>query len=283
MPAPTVKIDDKKFRAKMQQYEKLVGKEVRQLVHNAGRLCCVQLSKFTQPYGTKLDSKRMGEKAITKDVQGGKRSSGKGKGRRGIFLPLTPFMKANAEFYGGSENIRLFVKKDGTVYGTDKAHFLQNASVTTLKSIHKTKFVNGRVSAAGGDTRDIGRWKFIDQYFVPQNIINAFLKLQFRKVGLVKAGWAVAAAACRADVRQPLSGIPGWVRRNLSKARGAVDDSKASGFSWKIKLKNQVGYARQTLSPSNEALARAIARRRFYSMMNHAIRYTKAKQAGLKQ
>lgn len=283
MAATLVKIDDRKLRAKMQQYEKLVGKEVRQLVHNAGRLCCVQLCKFTQPYGTKLDSKRTGEKAITKDVQGGKRSTGKGKGRRGIFLPLTPFMKANAEFYGGSENIRLFVKKDGTVYGTDKAHFLHSASVTTLKSIHKTKFVNGRVSAAGGDTRDIGRWKFIDQYFAPQNVINAFLKMQFRKVGLVKAGWAVAAGACRADVRQPLSGIPGWVRRNIGKARGAVDDRKASGFSWRIKLKNQVGYARQTLSPSNEALARNIARRRFFSMMNHALRYEKAKQAGLKQ
>ena len=95
----------------MQQYERIVGKEVRQLVHNSARLCCVQLVKFTQPYGNKSDAKKSGEKAITKDVQGGKRSTGKGKGRRGIFLPLTPFMKANAEFYGGSENIRLFVKK----------------------------------------------------------------------------------------------------------------------------------------------------------------------------
>ena len=283
MPAPTIKIDDAKMLRKMRQYEQVVGKEVRQLVQNAGRLCCVQLAKFTQPYGTNLDAKRTGEKAITKDVQGGKRSTGKGKGRRGLFVPLTPFMQANAEFYGSSENIRLFVKKDGTVYGTDKAHFMQNASVDTLKSIHKTKFVKGRMSAAGGDTRNVGRWKFIDQYFVRQNVINAFLKVQFRKVGLVKAGWAVAAAACKADVRQPLSGIPAWVRRNISKARGAIDDSKASGFSWKIKMKNQVGYARQTLSPSNESKAVNVARRNFYSMMSTAIRKTKPKEAGLQQ
>ena len=282
MAAPRVTINETKLRKKMQQYERIVGKEVRQLVHNAGRLCCVQLSKFTQPYGTKLDAKRTGEKAITKDVQGGRRSWGKGKGRRGIFLNISDSIKAQAK-QNSSGTIKLFINKKGEVYGTDAAHYLPNASVSTLKAIHKTKFVNGRVSAAGGNDRQIGRWKFIDQYFVPQTSINAFLKLQFRKVGLVKAGWAVAAAACKADVRQPLSGIPGWVRRNLSKARGAFDDSKASGFSWKIKLKNQVGYARQTLSPSNEALARNIARRRFYSMMNHAIRYTKAKEAGLKQ
>lgn len=282
MAAPRVTINETKLRKKMQQYERIVGKEARQLVHNAGRLCCVQLSKFTQPYGTKLDAKRAGEKAITKDVQGGRRSWGKGKGRRGIFLNISDSIKAQAK-QNSSGAIKLFINKKGEVYGTDAAHYLPNASVSTLKAIHKTKFVNGRVSAAGGNDRQIGRWKFIDQYFVPQTSINAFLKLQFRKVGLVKAGWAVAAAACKADVRQPLSGIPGWVRRNLSKARGAVDDSKASGFSWKIKLKNQVGYARQTLSPSNEALARNIARRRFYSMMNHAIRYTKAKEAGLKQ
>jgi len=283
MPAPTVKIDDAKMLRKMRKYEQVVGKEVRQLVQNAGRLCCVQLAKFTQPYGNKSAAKKSGEKAITKDIQGGKRSTGKGKGRRGIFLPLTPFMKANAEFYGASENIRLFVKKDGTVYGTDKAHFLSNASVDTLRGIHKSKFVNGRMSSAGGDTRNIGRWKFIDQYFVSPNVINAFLKVQFRKVGLVKAGWAVAAAACKADVRQPLSGIPAWVRRNISKARGAIDDSKASGFSWKIKLKNQVGYARQTLSPSNESVAVNVARRKFYSMMSHAIRKQKPKEAGLQQ
>ena len=282
MAAPRVTINETKLRKKMQQYERIVGKEVRQLVHNAGRLCCVQLSKFTQPYGTKLDAKRTGEKAITKDLQGGRRSWGKGKGRRGIFLNISDSIKAQAK-QNSSGTIKLFINKKGEVYGTDAAHYLPNASVSTLKAIHKTKFVNGRVSAAGGNDRQIGRWKFIDQYFVPQTSINAFLKLQFRKVGLVKAGWAVAAAACKADVRQPLSGIPGWVRRNLSKARGAVDDSKASGFSWKIKLKNQVGYARQTLSPSNEALARNIARRRFYSMMNHVIRYTKAKEAGLKQ
>jgi hypothetical protein len=282
MAAPRIKVDETKLRRKMQQYERIVGKEVRQLVHNSARLCCVQLVKFTQPYGNKSDAKKSGEKAITKDVQGGKRSTGKGKGRRGIFLPLTPFMKANAEFYGGSENIRLFVKKDGTVYGTDRRHFLVNASVGTLQAIHKAKFVNGRMSAAGGDTRDIGRWKFIEQHFASQNVINAFLKVQFRKVGLVKAGWAVAAAACKADVRQPLSGIPAWVRRNISKARGAIDDSKASGLGWKIKLKNQVGYARQTLSRTNENIAVQVSRQRMLSMMNHAIRYVKTKEAGLR-
>lgn len=283
MPALRITIDETKLRKKMQQYERIVGKEVRQLVHNSARLCCVELSKSTQPFGNNLAAKKQGIKAITKDIQGGKRSTGKGKGRRGLFLPLTPFMKANAEFYGDSENIKLFTKKDGTVYGTDKAHFLRNTSISQLQAIHKTRFVNGRMSAAGGDTRDIGRWKFINQYFVPKSKINAFLKLQFRKVGFVKAGWAVAAAACKADVRQPLSGIPGWVRRHLSKARGAVNDRKASGFSWKIQLKNQVGYARQTLSRSNERRAAAISRRKFVSMMNHAIRAVKAKEAGLRQ
>jgi hypothetical protein len=70
MPAPTVKIDDAKMLRKMKQYEKIVGKEVKQLVHNAGRLCCLELAKSTAPKGAGVAAKKQGEKKITKNIRG---------------------------------------------------------------------------------------------------------------------------------------------------------------------------------------------------------------------
>ena len=72
-------------------------------------------------------------------------------------------------------------------------------------------------------------------------------------------------------------------REAASYDRKAIDDRKASGLGWRSKIKNQVIHARPTLAGGNEAFAVGLARRKFFSMMNHAIRAVKAKEAGLRQ
>jgi hypothetical protein len=69
----------------------------------------------------------------------------------------------------------------------------------------------------------------------------------------------------------------------MAQAKGSINDRKATGFSWEIKLKNGVRYARETLSGNGQSFAVNLARRKFYSMMNHAIRKQKTKEAGLQQ
>jgi hypothetical protein len=69
----------------------------------------------------------------------------------------------------------------------------------------------------------------------------------------------------------------------MGRAKGSINDRRAAGFSWQIKLSNKVRYARETLSTNGQSFAVNLARRKFFSMMNHAIRAQKAKEAGLKQ
>jgi Ni,Fe-hydrogenase I large subunit len=258
MAAPRIKVDETKLRRKMQQYERIVGKEVRQLVHNSARLCCVQLVKFTQPYGVDSKSKKQGEKKISKNLSG-------------IFTLVNP--KWWREVLKMRKNNRESLVNEKTNVAWVRADQTTVSSLAEAKSWHKSR------RGSDGQAKQVGP---LNRAIIKQSIYRKIVRETEKKVGLVKAGWGVAATLCKADVRQPLSGIPAWVRRNISRASGSVDDRRDSGLGWKIKLKNQVGYARQTLSRTNENIAVQVSRQRMLSMMNHAIRYVKAKEAGLR-
>ena len=260
MPAPTVKIDDAKMLRKMKQYEKIVGKEVKQLVYNAGRLCCLELAKSTAPKGAGVAAKKQGEKKITKNI-------------RGIFTIVNQKwwkeVTTGRAFSSGGAALH---EKSGIVWALDSQDTI--ASVDAAKSFHKLQ------RGSDGQAKHLG---MLDRAIVRQAVYRKFLKETLARVGISKAGWGIAAAACKADARQPVRGIPAWVRRNMGRAKGSINDRRASGFSWQIKLSNRVRYARETLSTNGQSFAVNLARRKFFSMMNHAIRAQKAKEAGLKQ
>jgi hypothetical protein len=260
MPTPTVKIDDAKMLRKMKQYEKSVGKEVKQLVHNAGRLCCLELAKSTAPKGAGVAAKKQGEKKITKNI-------------RGIFTIVNQKwwkeVTSGRAFRSGGAALH---DKSGKVWALDSQDTI--ASVDAAKSFHKSQ------RGSDGQAKRLG---MLDRAIVRQAVYRKFLKETLARVGISKAGWGIAAAACKADARQPVRGIPAWVRRNMGRAKGSINDRRAAGFSWQIKLRNKVRYARETLSTNGQSFAVNLARRKFFSMMNHAIRAQKAKEAGLKQ
>jgi hypothetical protein len=256
MAAPRIKVDERKFRRKMQEYEKLVGKEVKQLVHNTARVCAVELAKVSQPYGTKANAKEAGENAVAGDL-------------KNIFTAVLP------EWWDLILSLKpgQSLKSKGAEWA--KADQQKIASAAEAVAHHK-RYRNRR-----GRTKDLGE---LSRAIVKSAVLKKLRKELMKKVGLAKAGWGVAATLCKADVREPLRGIPGWVRRNIGRAKGFVDDSKAgNGFSWKVKIGSRVPYARSVLTKSNEQIAIATAKKKMISMMNHAIRFVKAKQAGLKQ
>jgi len=259
MAAPRIKVDETKLRRKMQQYERIVGKEVKQLVHNAARLCAVECARYTFPSGLGGPAKKQGEKKITKNI-------------RGIFTIVNPKwwkeVTSGRAFRSGGAALN---DKSGKVWALDTQETISN--LAAAKTWHKSK------RGSDGQAKRLG---LLERAIVKQAVYRKIIRDTEKKVGLVKAGWALAAAACKADVREPLRGIPSWVKRNTVRSKGAIDDSKASGLGWKVKIKNQVGYARQTLSRGNEGFAVNLARRKFFSMLNHQIRYVKAKGAGLR-
>ena len=244
-----IKFENLKFEQIMKDYATIREKTIPEAVHLNARLLCVEFARRTQPFG---NDQKVGEKAIARDLLGGKK-------RYGIFAPLTGFMAANAEQYS-SGNIRLFVKKDGTVYGTDTAHFMTGATASNLRQIHKGAFQNGTMSSAGSGTRDIGRWKFINKYFVPGGTLDDYVKSQMAKSGLAKSGWA----ACANQLKKVISGsmtrgIPQWVTRHLSDYNlGNVEDRTGNISSPTVVITNNCKYADKVLRESEQLQGQSI-------------------------
>lgn len=166
-------------------------------------------------------AREQGEAAIVRDLMGGRR-------RAGIFAPMDPAMLARFESVASKrepEAIRLFVTKRGDVYGVDRALYRPNASVQEMRDHHLQYFRNGRMSSAGGRTRDVGRWKFIDKMVVAVQAMQAYVASVFGRVGKLASGWIPLADALGAT-------IPAWIKRHRASAmaRGAahVDVSPAT-------------------------------------------------------
>lgn len=251
-----IQIDDKKFLRKMKKYEEIVGKEVTQLVQNAGRLCAIECSKYTAPRGTDTDAKKTGEKSTTKDL-------------KQIFTSVNP--RWWKEVIGlnkrKTRNTALINEKTGQAWVTDKQQTI--AALDAAVAWHKSNRTKGRTK----------RLILIERAVVKESVFKKLLRENLRRVGLAKAGWAVVAEQCKADVREPLKGFPSWVKRNMPKASGAVSETKRDGFGFEIKLTNKVSYSRETLNSQSESFAVNLAKKKMLSMMNKAIRYEKAKQA----
>jgi hypothetical protein len=258
MAAPRVTINENKLRKKMQQYERIVGKEVRQLVHNSARLCAIELARYTFPKGLGSDSKKTGEKKIAKNL-------------RSIFTIVnTEWWKIVLNMGKNGKEVLVNTKSNVVWVRADQTTV---ADISAARAWHKSK---------RGSDGQAKPQRMLSRAVIRQSVYRKLVRETEKKVGLAKAGWGIAALACQADVRQPARGIPAWVRRNLTRAKGAIDDRKATGLGWRIKIKNQVIHARATLSGGNQAFAVNLARRKFFSMMNHAIRAVKAKEAGLR-
>ena len=255
----------------MTQYSILVKKEVTQIVHNSARICCVELARFTQPYGFDKTSMQKGETAIANDI-------------RSISKPINNYwLQQFEELFGSGDKSRSLRRKDGSIWleQTDRLIKTEEALHDMHQKLRSKS--TGRTTRAGliGD-RTIGRTKARDIAIVSQKILESYIKNTIKKAGTVKAGWASAALLCKADVRVPLRGIPKWVTRNAASRHASVDNTKASGIGFKVVLRNKIKYASSTLSKANEAVAVNVAKNKMINFMNAAIRYIKAKEAGLK-
>ena len=235
------------------------------------RLLCVELARRTQPFGKDDASKKAGESAVARDLLGGKK-------RYGLFAPLTDFMQQNAEA-NSTGTIRLFAKKDGTVYGTDQAHFLNGASASTLRGIHKKSFSNGRMSSAGTSDRRTGRWVFINKYFVPGEVLNDYLASVKAKVGIAKSGWAACAKKIQSTTKGSATrGIPRWVTRHLGDyGLGIVQDNADNAENPSITLTNTAKHASATCRESERNVAVVIVKQNMIKQVMRMLKYERKK------
>lgn len=110
----TVTFDKSKLLKKMELYERLCKKEVRQLVHNSSRICCVQLAKMTFP-----SNRQDGERTVESR-------------KRGVPAVFIPVEKMRALKNTKSERPALFTASEAKQY-------------------HRRFFKDGRIRIGGQD------------------------------------------------------------------------------------------------------------------------------------
>ena len=224
--------------AKAQRVPDLIERQLTPVLEKQGRLFIKEMIKWTPPASQGKTGKKaheQGKMAITSDLLGLKGGRSKEQRTAGVFVVMKDeFLKANAKQYGKSQHVRLFVKKDGTVYGTDRQHFRPNATNAEMYAHHQSmRRKGGRVSTAGGATRDVGRWKFIDQMVVSRSAYLRYERMIQKRVGILAGGWN--AAAKRFGYRPPA-----WVAKH-GESSGAAMLVKSAGKLY-YELRNTVRY-----------------------------------------
>jgi hypothetical protein len=263
-PLPKFKFEDTKFKKILEDYSRIREVTIPDSVIFNARLLCVELSRRTQPFGNE-PAKKVGEKAIVKDLLG------RNMQRAGIFSIIGEAISNSYKEYS-TGNIRLFVRKDGTVYGTDKFHFMPDASESDMRSFHKRFFVGGKMSSAGSRTRDIGRWKFIEKMFVNRDAMDSYLEARFRTVGWAKAGWA----ACAKELRKVFSGsavkgIPEFVRK-LDSYNSDVVDKTSNIKEPSVILTNTTPYIDRVLPVTEQLNALSVVKAKMKKQLERILK-----------
>jgi hypothetical protein len=255
----TYQIDSSEFRNALRTFEASGKKAWPGILRQVGRLVAVNFAHSTQPYGATKAALKIGEAAVHRDLLGGKK-------KRGAFIPMSQGLLDNAVFYKSTENVRLFVTKGGRVYGTDRQHFKPDMTHQEMSRHHKSlRDSRGRTGTAGGRTRDIGRWKFLDQYVVNKRNLGSYVKKIKARVGFAKSAWATVAR-----VLGGTRGIPSWVTRNNGPAQ--VIDRSSHPTVPSIIMRSNVSYASQVLPPAEVNKALRIQEQKFIQYVRHQLR-----------
>lgn len=239
---------------RLRQYAAAVGLSVQAVMHDEARLAGQNAVKFTYPR-----KKSDGTKRIEKDI-------------RKIFTPMSPTeIRAEWDFPGSLDGAKAFKSKTGAVYGVDSDHYKPNASIDHLAKEHAKhrQPSSGRVTTARGgsevgrNTKDIGRWKFVNKTHAKPARIKQYIKRQQKKSGQQKAGWLPGlehfAMKSHGVVR-----APAWVK-GQAKKMGRFVDTVTRGGSGSVELINTVPYWPDKKRIALENVVHGIANKRLHN------------------
>jgi hypothetical protein len=236
MPTPIIKFDEKKLLKKMEQYERVTGKEVTQQIRNFSRMLGIELMRQSRPFWVKSpnESKEKTERAVLKDMH----------------QYLIVLNQASQDAWAEAKTAkRSLYRKDGTEWLTDEYRMATTAKEVKEWYNKMRSPSTGRPPRRGDKT--IGRHTAATFLVIPQSILKKVKAEILRAVGKTRAGWAKAAQDCKADTKAAakLSGIPAWVKRHLPKSSGNAVEMDKSFFGsrnskhFRVIMRSGVPYA----------------------------------------
>jgi hypothetical protein len=273
-PMITVKMDSKLLQKRLAEIGVDVTNDANASLKQHARLLAQNLAFQTAPFGLSKASQKMGENTILGDIVGRTRKGDEvSTNRQPLFFVINE-SQVQKNFKKTPSGIqKLFVNKDGRVYGVEETFFKPNASIEEMRAHHKKYFKNGRRTRAGSFTRDIGRWRFIDKMTVGKQSLKNYLKWIYQRVGMSKAGWVKAGS-----VFGKVTKIPAWVSRHVASARGSGKMHKIGPHSFAVTLTNHIPWSDRIMGKSGMEAALQITKEKYLDHLRHKKLGTKRKK-----
>jgi hypothetical protein len=232
--------------------------ETSKALHQTARLAAVEFSFATQPRGHSDTARVKGETAVQFEV------------RRVYAVAADVF--ADIEAGGNKAAAKAF-------YSAFMRR--QFARANAIKDKHSRSFkgvpigsFNPQLHKAARRRGKVPRNQRPLQIVTGNNRLRSYIQNAKRRVGTLKAGWAVCAR-----ILGGTRGIPQFVTRNIGRSAGRVLDRSRDPNLPRISLANAVTYASERISRAEMAAALDLARRKFYDSLVIGMRAA-ARKAG---
>jgi hypothetical protein len=213
------------------------------------RLLCVKLANSTQPFGLGNDVKKIGEKAITRDINRVYKTPGTAsKEIAKLSIPNGKTKTQNAEQMAKAfANLVL-----GKAKGNEKRRRTESAQ-QLLNRIRQQPYVGTQVgpfdngkshqAARYGKSKRVPKNQFVQQVVTKDSPLARYFKDKRGNVGIAKSGWAVCAG-----ILGGFGSIPKWVYRHTGGGR--VIDQTKSGIISKpfIQMTNTIPWINNVIS-----------------------------------
>jgi len=217
-------VDFSGMDSKVREVIRLTKEEPAKIMVQEARLLCVELAKYTQPFGLDDAAKKLGEEALARDYNRVYAQASE------VYKELLLQSKPLADGFWKAFQARNYEKASQIL--RDSKVINRNTPIQPFDggTAHNKRWKRGKVG--GGLVASL--------ILQVQKGLKPFLTQEKAKVGFAKGGWA-ACAKMLGGVR----GIPQWIYRHNTPA-SVIDNTDKDNPS--ITIRNGVNYTSQVLS-----------------------------------
>jgi hypothetical protein len=174
-----------------------------------------------------------------------------------------------AKRHGKVVSIRPYTqRKQVSALGDNRLGFIDSISNTPDKEVHQRRRIK-----SGSDAGSIRkpRWS---QIVIKKTSLNSYIADRQKRVGMLKAGWAVAAAQANLGVS-----IPNFIRRNMAKASGSGRTSFSNPTNMYVELVNTIPVASSKINKGNINFLVGLRQAKIKAEMENRLRAVERKVA----
>jgi len=273
----SVKTDTSDLRAKLREFELVVGREMSGAVRQFARKACVYLANATQPYSGKGEDgksqgkqgKALGEKAVEVDISKVFYTPDSGGFARAIKERVS-----NSKRSADSKS-KFNARLDGYISSGNKAALRKIVKDFNWQGVIDEVDPALHQQARSGPRRKVSKRRG-QMYMVlggRKTAITTYINKIKKRVGIAKSGWASCAQQISVDQKQSsTTGIPAWVTRHASGSNGSIVDQSRDKRNPRVRMTNNVPWTSQVLSNSAKKDSLRLAKENFLKYMNTTIR-----------